>query len=200
MVNTDTTKQERMHIQLDALTKLKLERAAAYTQKSLPDFVLGQALHAADEVIHEHETVTLNEADWGVFLDALDDPPKPKAKLKQTFAEQSDRLTVLRQRLGSPSWFMRYLKEPIARRSRRTREHGVCRPQSHSGRHCRHAPGQHPHLGPSTRESDQLEQGWPYPATRDEHSLIAFHHHGCPVLGVGGLDGSRFAPRQARSN
>lgn len=54
-----------MHIRLDGLTKLKLERAAAYTQKSLSDFVLGQALHAADEVIPEHETVTLNEADWG---------------------------------------------------------------------------------------------------------------------------------------
>ncbi|MFT5450027.1 MAG: hypothetical protein ACI9DC_005227 [Gammaproteobacteria bacterium] len=92
MANTDTAKQERMHIRLDGLTKLKLERAAAYTQKSLSDFVLGQALHAADEVIHEHETVTLNEADWGVFLDALDDPPKPKAKLKRAFAEHKKRV------------------------------------------------------------------------------------------------------------
>ena len=32
-------------------------------------------------------------------------------------ATQSERLAVLRERLGSLSWYMRYLKEPIARRS-----------------------------------------------------------------------------------
>ena len=92
MANAETAKQERMHIRLDAPTKLKLERAAAHTQKTLSEFVLGQALHAADEVIHEHETLTLNEADWGVFLDALDDPPKPRAKLKRAFAEHKKRV------------------------------------------------------------------------------------------------------------
>jgi uncharacterized protein (DUF1778 family) len=44
-------------------------------------------LHAADEVIHEHETLTLNQADWEVFLDALENPTKPSAKLKKAFAE-----------------------------------------------------------------------------------------------------------------
>ncbi|MGD8589059.1 MAG: DUF1778 domain-containing protein [Chromatiales bacterium] len=87
MANTETVKQERMHIRLDALSKLKLERAAAYAHKSLSEFVLGQALSAADEVIHKHETLTLNEADWEVFLDALDNPPEPSTKLKQAFAE-----------------------------------------------------------------------------------------------------------------
>jgi len=87
MANTDIVKQERMHIRLDALSKRKLERAATYVHKSLSEFVLNQALHAADEVIHEHETVTLNEADWEIFLDALENPPKPSAKLKQAFAE-----------------------------------------------------------------------------------------------------------------
>lgn len=92
MADTDTVKQERMHIRLDALSKQKLERAATYAHKSLSEFVLGQALHAADEVIHEHETLTLNEADWGVFLDALDNPPEPGAKLRQAFAEHKKRV------------------------------------------------------------------------------------------------------------
>jgi uncharacterized protein (DUF1778 family) len=63
-----------MHIRLDTLSKQKLERAAAYAHKSLSEFVLGQALHAADELIQEHETLLLSEADWGVFLDALAPP------------------------------------------------------------------------------------------------------------------------------
>ena len=87
MANTETVKQERMHIRLDTLSKQKLERAAAYAHKSLSEFVLGQALNAADEVIHEHETLTLNEADWELFLDALENPPKPSAKLKQAFTK-----------------------------------------------------------------------------------------------------------------
>ena len=92
MANTDTVKQERMHIRLDALSKQKLERAATYAHKSLSEFVLGRALHAADEVIHEHETLKLNEADWKLFLDALENPPEPHAKLKRAFAEHKKRV------------------------------------------------------------------------------------------------------------
>ena len=92
MVNAETVKQERMHIRLDTLSKQKLERAAAYAHKSLSEFVLGQALHAADELIQEHETLLLSEADWGVFLDALENPPKPNAKLKRAFAEYKKRV------------------------------------------------------------------------------------------------------------
>ena len=32
-------KRDRMHLRLDGATKRKLERAAAYTQKSVTDFV-----------------------------------------------------------------------------------------------------------------------------------------------------------------
>jgi uncharacterized protein (DUF1778 family) len=92
MANADTVKQERMHIRLDPLSKRKLERAAAYAHKSLSEFVLGQALHAADEVIQEHETLTLNKVDWEVFLNALENPPEPSSKLKQAFADHKKRV------------------------------------------------------------------------------------------------------------
>ena len=92
MSDAETVKHERMHIRLDATSKQKLERAAAYVRKSLSEFVLGQALHAADEVIHEHETLTLTSADWEVFLDALENPPRPRAELKKAFAEHKKRV------------------------------------------------------------------------------------------------------------
>ncbi len=92
MANTETVKQESMHIRLDTVSKRKLERAAAYARKSLSEFVLGQALHAADEVIHKHGALVLNEADWEVFLDALERPPEPNAKLKQAIAEHKKRI------------------------------------------------------------------------------------------------------------
>ena len=92
MANAEAVKEERMHIRIDALSKQKLEQAAAYSNKSLSEFVLGQALHAADTIIHEHETLTLIEADWEVFLDALENPPRPSDKLKQAFAEHKKRV------------------------------------------------------------------------------------------------------------
>ncbi len=92
MASTSTVKQERMHIRVDAPTKLKLERAATYLHKSLSEFVLSQALHAADEVICEHETLALSERDWEVFLDALESPPEPGPKLKRAFAGHRDRV------------------------------------------------------------------------------------------------------------
>ena len=91
MANTETIKQERMHIRLDHQSKQKLERAAAYAHKSLSEFVLEQALNAAEEVIHEHETITLDEADWQVFLNALEKPPAPNTRLKQAFADHKER-------------------------------------------------------------------------------------------------------------
>lgn len=86
MDNTETIKQQRLHIRLDSVSKQKLERAAAYAHKSLSEFVLKQALNAADDVIHEHETLTLNADDWDAFMDVLENPPKPNAKLRQAFA------------------------------------------------------------------------------------------------------------------
>lgn len=96
--NPESIKQQRMHIRLDILSKQKIERAAAYVHKSLSEFVLGQALRAADEVIRKHETLTLTEADWELFLDTLENPPKPNAKLQRAFAESR---TLIRQSGGS---------------------------------------------------------------------------------------------------
>ena len=78
---TDTeTKQQRMYIRSDSPSKQKLEREAApYGQKSLSE--------ATDEEIREYESLTLTEAAWDVFLDALENPPKPNAKFRHAFAE-----------------------------------------------------------------------------------------------------------------
>jgi uncharacterized protein (DUF1778 family) len=83
MPTTETTRQERMHIRLDALSKQKLEKAASYSHKKLSEFVLSQSLAAAESIISEHEQMTLSQADWEQFLDALENPPAKNAKLKE---------------------------------------------------------------------------------------------------------------------
>lgn len=86
MPTTETIKQERMHIRLDALSKKKLEKAASYSHKKLSEFVLSQSLAAAENIINEHEQITLPNNDWTLFLDALENPPVKNAKLKEAIA------------------------------------------------------------------------------------------------------------------
>jgi uncharacterized protein (DUF1778 family) len=68
---------------LDLHARHKIEQAAHYLNKTASEFVLGQAITAADEVIKAHQhTLTLSENDWERFCQALSAPPKPNAKLK----------------------------------------------------------------------------------------------------------------------
>ena len=83
MGQTAEVKRDRMHLRLDAKAKRTLERAAAYEETSVSDFVLANAVAAAERVIDSHEKVTLSVRDWDVFYDALINPPDPNEKLKE---------------------------------------------------------------------------------------------------------------------
>jgi len=81
MPTTNATKQEHLHIRLDALSKQKLLKAAGYSHKKLSEFVLTQSLRAAENIISQHEQISLANADWELFLEALENPPAKNAKL-----------------------------------------------------------------------------------------------------------------------
>jgi len=81
-----------MHLRLDARTKRKLERAAAYADTTVSDFVLANAVAAAERVIEAHEKVTLSDVDWDAFHDALISPPEPNEKLKAAARRYRERI------------------------------------------------------------------------------------------------------------
>ncbi len=81
MLTTDTLKQERMHICLDAQSKQKLEKAARYSHKKLNELVLSQSLAAAKTIISKYEKITLSQPGWDLFLNALETHQKKNAKL-----------------------------------------------------------------------------------------------------------------------
>ena len=78
-------KEERLHIRMDASAKRMLEKAAAYKHKSLSEFVILHALDSAEKVIREHESQSLSQSDWDVFMNALENPPQPGSTLKEAF-------------------------------------------------------------------------------------------------------------------
>jgi uncharacterized protein (DUF1778 family) len=92
MGQTAEVKRDRMHLRLDAKTKRKLERAAAYEETSVTDFVLANAVAAAERVIASHEKITLSVKDWEVFYDALINPPEPNEKLKEAARRYRERV------------------------------------------------------------------------------------------------------------
>ncbi|MBI4184903.1 MAG: DUF1778 domain-containing protein [Proteobacteria bacterium] len=89
MPRATEARRDRMHVRLDAATKRKLERAAAYEQKSVTDFVLANALAAAERVIEGREKIPLSDADWQVFYDALVAPPEALRKAVRRYRKRT---------------------------------------------------------------------------------------------------------------
>ena len=88
-------KVERLSMRIDPLSKAKLERAAAYNDESLSDYVVLRALGAAEEDIQTHENVVLPESIWDAFYEALAKPPKANTHLK-ALLKQHDKLVLSR--------------------------------------------------------------------------------------------------------
>jgi uncharacterized protein (DUF1778 family) len=85
-------KRDRMHLRLDVRVKRKLERAAAYEETSVSDFILATAVAAAERVIDSHEKITLSAKDWDLFHDALMNPAKPNWALKKAARRYRERI------------------------------------------------------------------------------------------------------------
>ena len=77
-------KRDRLHVRLDTASRHKIEQAAHYLNKTASEFVLSQAVIAADKVIDSQgHTITLRAAEWDRFYRALENPPKPNRKLME---------------------------------------------------------------------------------------------------------------------
>lgn len=80
---------DRLNLRLGRDAKRKLERAAAYSDKTLTDFVIDVALQRADAIVRENEVITLTHAEWARFQDLLLNPPEPNKRLKKALAEHA---------------------------------------------------------------------------------------------------------------
>jgi uncharacterized protein (DUF1778 family) len=68
-------------MEIPPVEKSRLVRAASLENSTLKDFMLRNALNAADTVIERAERIRLDEEQTRFLLDLLDNPPEPNAKL-----------------------------------------------------------------------------------------------------------------------
>ena len=72
----------RVSLRVRAHEKAKILRAVALQHTDMTDFILRSALREADAVIDKAERVELSERDTKLWLDLLENPPKPNARLR----------------------------------------------------------------------------------------------------------------------
>jgi uncharacterized protein (DUF1778 family) len=63
-----------------------MERAAAYSDKTLTDFITDVALERAEALVREQEVITLSAEDWELFQEMILNPPEPNERLKEALA------------------------------------------------------------------------------------------------------------------
>src|SRR5467141_2338819 len=71
----------RVALRIRPEDKARIMRAVALEQTDMTDFILRNALHAADAVIEQAERVVLSERDSLRVLELLENPPAPTARL-----------------------------------------------------------------------------------------------------------------------
>jgi len=71
----------RLALRVSPADKAKLLRAVALAHTDMTDFILRNALRAADEVIDQAERMLLSARDTRLWLDLLDNPPNANARL-----------------------------------------------------------------------------------------------------------------------
>lgn len=75
-------KSARIEARVSQEQKELIERAAAFSGRTVSDFVLAHAELAAKKLIEEREKLQLDQAQSRMLVDALLAPGKPKKKLR----------------------------------------------------------------------------------------------------------------------
>jgi uncharacterized protein (DUF1778 family) len=87
MIGVVTRKETRLSIRATPESKELLERAAKKENKNLSDFVLENALSAAEAIVADDANFSLNKKQWKKFVAALDAPPRNIPALRKLLTE-----------------------------------------------------------------------------------------------------------------
>ncbi|MCD4832050.1 MAG: DUF1778 domain-containing protein [Anaerohalosphaeraceae bacterium] len=77
------TPTTRLDVRLDSNRKNLIEQAAGLLGQTISAFTVSTLVREARDVVERFGTVSLSDRDRDAFLAALDNPPKPNARLKR---------------------------------------------------------------------------------------------------------------------
>lgn len=82
-----TKRTDRIDLRIDPKAKEALQAAAMLRHKTVSEFILENAMSAADEVLAERRDFGLSAEQWEAFQAALDAPPRPLPRLERLMRE-----------------------------------------------------------------------------------------------------------------
>ena len=90
MISTKTnTKGERFNLRATTRQRQLIALAAEKEHKSFSDFILDNAVAAAEASVHDDAFFGLSSKDWDAFSAALDAPPRQIPALRKLLTEKS---------------------------------------------------------------------------------------------------------------
>ena len=82
-------KQERLSIRISGERKDLIAKAAEIEHKKISDFVLENALSAAEAVVGDDANIRINAKQWKRLVAALDAPPRKISALRKLLTQPS---------------------------------------------------------------------------------------------------------------
>jgi len=88
-VGMDTGNHTRLDVLLPRAQKKLIEQAAVLLGQSISAFSVATLTREAEEVVERFRLLHLSNRDRDLFLNALDSPPKPNARLHKASSRHS---------------------------------------------------------------------------------------------------------------
>ncbi len=82
----------RFNFRLPASIKKRIEKAAIASGLTVTDFAINVLAESAEEVLEKHHNRVLSDRDRDIFLNMLENPPKPNAALLKAFEDHKKRV------------------------------------------------------------------------------------------------------------
>lgn len=87
-----TTHANRLEVRIDPARKQLVEQAAELLGQTISSFTVATLIREAQDVIERFGTISLSRRDADAFIAAIDNPPKPNARLKKAFKSHSQKV------------------------------------------------------------------------------------------------------------
>lgn len=88
LVKARKLREERLNIRTTTERKEPIVRAAEREGKSVSDFILENALSAAEAIVIDHAYYSVDKRRWNAFCSILDAPPRKIPALRKLLTEQ----------------------------------------------------------------------------------------------------------------